>query len=186
MQARELARPLHRGDFMVMGAVRSAERRQGCAGLEVGEAVVLEREPDNPHDPNAVLVLTQDETEFQTELGYVPRELAKQMAPLLDAGAEVEATVKKLLTSHEGYTLPVVISTLRRGEPSSPETSRPWAPATRSAPVASRPIVHPSPADVPFQSDVVSPPAEPSRLNRWIVVACIVMLLVAVAGYCAR
>src|SRR4051812_34361931 len=69
IQARELARPLHRGDFMVMGAVRSAERRQGCAGLEVGEAVVLEREPDNPHDPNAVLVLTQDETEFQTELG---------------------------------------------------------------------------------------------------------------------
>jgi hypothetical protein len=182
MHARELARPLHRGDFMVMGAVRSAERRDGCASLDVGEAVVLEREPDNPHDGNAILVLAQG----GSELGYVPRELARQMAPLMDAGADVEATVKKLLTTAEGYTLPVVISTLRRGDTSAPETSRPSASATRSAAAASRPIVHRSPADVPFQSDVVSPPVATSRRNHWIVVACVVVLLLAVAGFCAR
>lgn len=182
MQARELARPLHRGDFMVMGAVRSAERRDGCASLDVGEVVVLEREPDNSHDGNAILVLAQG----GCELGYVPRELAKQMAPLLDTGANVEATVKKLLTSAEGYTLPVVISTLRRVETSSPATLRRSVSATPSAPVASRAVVHRSPADAPFQSDVVSPPAETTRLNRWIVFACIILLAVAIAGYCAR
>jgi hypothetical protein len=181
MQARELARPLHRGDFMVMGAVRSAERRDGCASLDVGEAVVLEREPDNSHDGNAILVLTHG----GAELGYVPRELAKQMAPLLDAGAEVEATVKKLLTSHEGYTLPVVISTLRRRGTSSPATPRPPA-STHAAPVMSRPPADRSPAGVPFQSDVASSPAATSGANRWIVVACVLVLLVAVAGYCAR
>jgi hypothetical protein len=182
LQAREVAKPLHRGDFMVMGAVRSAERRDGCASLDVSEAVVLDREPDNPHDGNAILVLMQS----GTELGYVPRELAKQMAPLLDAGADVEATVKKLLTSAEGYSLPVVISTLRRAETSSPEPSLPSVSGTHSAPAASRPVAHRSPADVPFQSGVVSPPAATSRVNRWIVVACVGVLLVAVAGYCAR
>ncbi|MEO8520560.1 MAG: HIRAN domain-containing protein [Acidobacteriota bacterium] len=179
MQARELAKPLHRGDFMVMGAVRSAERRDGCASLDVGEAVVLEREPDNPHDGNAILVLTQG----GIELGYVPRELAKQMAPLLDGGADVEATVKKLLTAAEGYTLPVVISTLRRVETSSAESSRPPALATHSAPIMSHPIAHRSPADVLLQSDVVSPT---SRVGRWIVVAWVVALTLAVAGFCAR
>ena len=39
------------------GAGRSAERREGCEGLQVGEGVVLEREPDNRHDANAILIL---------------------------------------------------------------------------------------------------------------------------------
>lgn len=109
--ARQRAKALHRADFVVMGAVRSAERREGCERLDVGESVNLEREPDNVHDHNAILVLTQD----GTELGYVPRGEASQMAPLLDAGAEPEATVKKLLNTDDGYVIPVVISILRRG-----------------------------------------------------------------------
>jgi hypothetical protein len=182
IQERELAKPLHRGDFMVMGAVRSAERREGCASLDVGEAVVLEREPDNSHDGNAILVLTQG----GTELGYVPRELAKQMAPLLDAGADVEATVKKLLTSAEGCALPVIISTLRRGETSTLEASKSQTSRPSLDPVVSPPFAHPPPPDLQSPPAATNPPATLNRIERWIVVACIVLLALAAVGYCAR
>lgn len=90
--------------------MRSAERREACDGLAVAERVLLERERDNQHDRNAILILT----EAYAELGYVPREDAKVMAPLLDAGGSVDATVKKLLKTASGHTLPVVVSKLYR------------------------------------------------------------------------
>jgi hypothetical protein len=56
-----------------------------------------------------------------TELGYVPREEALEMAPLLDAGASAEATVKKIVQTSDGlYVIPVVISILRHGDNPSP------------------------------------------------------------------
>jgi len=105
---RQRLKPLHYADFVIAGATRSEERREGCEGLDVGDAVTLEREPSNRHDSNAILVLSED----GSELGYVPRFEASEMAPLLDAGAEAQARVKKLLETDDGYTLPVVISKL--------------------------------------------------------------------------
>jgi len=46
----------------------------------------LKREPDNPHDPNAVLV-----TFGQFDLGYLPRPVAQVVAPLMDAGIDLIA-----------------------------------------------------------------------------------------------
>jgi hypothetical protein len=195
-RARELARPLHRGDFMVMGARRSAERREGCQSLTVGDTVSLEREPDNVHDGNAILVFTQD----GMELGYVPREDAREMAPLLDAGAEVEATVKKLLETAEGDVLPVVVSLLRRGDVGAPATSpaatlstKPPESLPASPPANTQPSqpASPSPAPRPQQPlrDVLSPRVEASPPGHrtlsvgWVLV---VVLGLAVAGYCAR
>ncbi len=44
--------------------------------------LILMREPGNPHDPNAIMVMLH--------VGYVKREHAEQVAPYLDAqGAEV-------------------------------------------------------------------------------------------------
>ena len=83
---------LFRADFAVRGAFRSAARREACERLIVGDAVTLERERDNAHDPNAVLVVR----EADCELGYVPREEARTMAPLLDAGADAEAKIHRL------------------------------------------------------------------------------------------
>src|SRR5262249_41249517 len=83
--------------------------------------VVLEREPGNRHDVNAILILN----EGGDELGYVPREDAAEMAPLLDAGGWVEATVKKVIEARAGHTLPVIVSTMYRqgGERTSPVPS---------------------------------------------------------------
>jgi HIRAN domain len=68
---------LYQADFAVRGAFRFAERRAACERLMVGDDVTLEREPDNAHDTNAILVLG----EGHGEVGYVPREEARTMTP---------------------------------------------------------------------------------------------------------
>ena len=52
------------------------------ARAQVGEPVTLIREPDNPHDRNAIRV---DNPAGET-LGHIPRRTAHWMAPLLDTG----------------------------------------------------------------------------------------------------
>ena len=102
---------LYRANFAVRGAFRSAARREACERLIVGDAVALEREPENAHDPNAVLVLG----ERDCELGYVPREEARTMAPLLDAGADGEAKIHRLWETPDGHVVPILVATLRQG-----------------------------------------------------------------------
>ena len=54
-------------------------RNWGCP--DIGTYAVI-REPDNQHDPNAVRVSL-----FGIyEMGYLPREVAQNIAPLMDAG----------------------------------------------------------------------------------------------------
>jgi hypothetical protein len=53
-----------------------------------GRPLTLRRDPDNPHDPNAIAVDAGGE-----QVGWVPRELAEELAPELDAGAEIAAVV---------------------------------------------------------------------------------------------
>ena len=53
-------------------------RKFGCR--DIG-SFALVREPDNPHDPNAIRVELGG-----LYLGYVPRQIAKKLAPQMDAG----------------------------------------------------------------------------------------------------
>ena len=58
--------------------------RHHAAALEapaLGAPLVLRRDPANEHDPNAIAVLAGDD-----QIGWVPRELAAELAPQLDAG----------------------------------------------------------------------------------------------------
>jgi HIRAN domain len=103
---------LYQADFAVRGAFRFAERREGCERLIVGDVVTLEREVDNVHDVNAILVLGGGDC----ELGYVPREEARAMAPLLDAGAEAEARIHRLWETPEGQIVPILLVKVRRGD----------------------------------------------------------------------
>ena len=48
-----------------------------------GGALELRRDPDNPHDPNAIQVHPAGDGD---QVGWVPRELAAELAPELDAG----------------------------------------------------------------------------------------------------
>ena len=51
-----------------------------------GTRLRLEREPDNPHDPNAVAIYALGATD---KSGYVNKLNAKRIAPILDSGAEL-------------------------------------------------------------------------------------------------
>jgi type I restriction enzyme M protein len=55
-------------------------RQEGLARLKRGDKVWLRREPDNPYDPNAVHV----ERRSGRSLGYLPTELAEDLADALD------------------------------------------------------------------------------------------------------
>jgi HIRAN domain-containing protein len=103
---------LYRSEFAVRGAFRSEERREACERLIEGDTVTLEREPDNAHDSNAVLVLG----DADCELGYVPREEGRKLAPLLDAGAEADGVVRRLWETPEGQIVPILLVKVRRGD----------------------------------------------------------------------
>ena len=53
-----------------------------------GGTLVLRRDPDNPHDPNAIAVHAGGE-----QVGWVPRAIAEEIAPALDAGEPFSALV---------------------------------------------------------------------------------------------
>jgi hypothetical protein len=55
-----------------------------------GARLELRRDPDNPHDPNAIQVHPSDGGD---QVGWVPRELAAELAPELDAGRPLSAVV---------------------------------------------------------------------------------------------
>ena len=50
----------------------------------------VNREPDNPHDPNAVSVRVGG----TIHLGYIPQMLAASIAKQIDAGQEFEAEIR--------------------------------------------------------------------------------------------
>jgi hypothetical protein len=55
-----------------------------------GRPLQLRRDPGNPHDPNAIQVHPAD---GGAQVGWVPRELAEELAPELDAGRPWSAVV---------------------------------------------------------------------------------------------
>lgn len=52
------------------------------AGLNLGSLLGFLREPANPHDPLAILILNQQ----NTKIGYVPRQRNEVIARLMDGG----------------------------------------------------------------------------------------------------
>ncbi len=59
--------------------------------MRTGDTLALIREPQNPHDPNAVRVEWQGQA-----LGYVPRRENSDVARQMDRGAPVKARIVQL------------------------------------------------------------------------------------------
>ena len=59
--------------------------------MRSGDALLLEREPDNVHDPKAIRVLWQG-----TMLGYVPRRENAAVAWAMDRGETLSARISRL------------------------------------------------------------------------------------------
>lgn len=67
------------------------EGRDLWAMMRVGDSLQLMREPQNPHDGNAVRVLWRNEM-----LGYIPRRENSDVARQMDRGAPVKARIVRL------------------------------------------------------------------------------------------
>jgi HIRAN domain len=72
----------------VAGAGQHHAEALVAAAIEPGDPLELRRDPANEHDPNAIQVLAGD-----AQLGWVPRELAEELAPRLDGGEQWVALV---------------------------------------------------------------------------------------------
>ena len=75
----------------VAGAARFHDDVLQSAQVAPGAALTLRRDPANPHDPNAVAVHAPD----GRQLGWVPRELAGDVARGLDGGRPWAALVMR-------------------------------------------------------------------------------------------
>ena len=74
----------------VAGAARHHGEALGSDALAPGQPLVLRRDAANPHDANAIAVHPAGGGE---QAGWVPRELAAEIAPGLDAGQPWAAVV---------------------------------------------------------------------------------------------
>jgi hypothetical protein len=72
----------------VAGAAQHHAAALSSAAAAPGKPLELRRDPANEHDPNAIMVLAGEE-----QAGWVPRELAAELAPRLDAGEAWSAVV---------------------------------------------------------------------------------------------
>ena len=57
-----------------------------------GDVLSLEREPDNPADPNAIKVSRED----GPQIGYIPAHTARDLAKKMDAGEPVYAVISEI------------------------------------------------------------------------------------------
>lgn len=70
------------------------------ANIPDGAELTLDREPDNRFDPNAIGVYYAD-----TKCGHIPRDIAAQLAPILDAGDFLGATKDSFADTRITYNL---------------------------------------------------------------------------------
>jgi single-stranded-DNA-specific exonuclease len=118
----------------------SFEGRQNLvAGLAPGDPLDLVREPENPHDPNALAVRYG-----RLHLGYLRREIAQRLAPVVDAGERYRVSVGSITGGgerHVGVNIRVRRERATSAMPVPPTDRRaPEADAVRIALIGDRPL----------------------------------------------
>lgn len=94
---------IQRRDFSIMGTTFQPGAWQFVQRLRPNIPLTLKREPMNKYDTNAVAVYYGAK-----KLGFVPRGLAKDIAPLLDAGVRFECA--RSTTRLQGVPRPGVLA----------------------------------------------------------------------------
>lgn len=65
--------------------------------------VTLRREQSNAHDRNAIQIVAAVRNKGAAVIGYINRELAAALAPLLDKGATITSRFNAILGGERGY-----------------------------------------------------------------------------------
>lgn len=73
---------------------RGQHAKEYAAALQPGDTLLLEREPDNEYDENAIKVLTPGDDGFH--LAYVNKETAAWLAPEMDEGKTFVCTIDRV------------------------------------------------------------------------------------------
>jgi len=93
--------------------------------LAPGRAARLVREPDNPADTLAVAVWVDDDEQRPWRIGYLDRTVAARLAPRLDAGTEVTATIEGWLQEPGGrWERPLLLLEVAAGPPAAGEPAQ--------------------------------------------------------------
>jgi len=88
----ELSLPFDREIFLInvhIAGTGHYDASRVVARLEQSQRLMLQRQPDNPHDQLAIEIRTPD----GVKLGYVPRKHNPVLARLMDAGKILTATL---------------------------------------------------------------------------------------------
>lgn len=82
-------------DFTIAGTYYRTQEEIFCAeNLQIGEELVLEKEPTNEFDKNAIKVLTED----GYHIGYIPKKLCRMFNDIL-VGCEYRVLVNKIVNA---------------------------------------------------------------------------------------
>lgn len=105
--------------FKILEDIEAARAKSiGYGDGEVGDdatiRVNLRRDPNNPHDPNAIEVHYPPLGRGKAFFGFIPAELAAKMAPTLDRGDKWDAVVMNVLVSDKDPKRPGVELRLER------------------------------------------------------------------------
>lgn len=72
-------------NFPLVGVqFRSAEEKATFANLQPEDGLLLQRDPENPYDPNAIKVLFQIDEHIFHHIGFIAAVYAKKLSPLLE------------------------------------------------------------------------------------------------------
>jgi hypothetical protein len=70
-----------------------SSRQQIISGCKAGDRLLLQRESSNPHDANAIRVVRVN----GPQIGYLPAEVAAELAPHIDRGIGYEAHIDNIV-----------------------------------------------------------------------------------------
>ncbi|MDH4140935.1 MAG: helicase-related protein, partial [Coriobacteriia bacterium] len=85
-------------------------RQELLVRLEPGTPLRLERQPENPHDANAIALFDP----FGDQVGFFNRRLAAALAPTIDSGVAYDVEVTDVTGGVEGRSLGVNVLVVRR------------------------------------------------------------------------
>ncbi|MGE5560959.1 MAG: single-stranded-DNA-specific exonuclease RecJ, partial [Chloroflexota bacterium] len=98
--------------FTKVAGVTFAGRQAAVADCSEGERLIMRRQPDNPVDANAIALLRSD----GRQVGFLNARLARNLAPLIDAGAAYDVTVSQRTGGDSGRSFGLNILIERREE----------------------------------------------------------------------
>jgi hypothetical protein len=123
-----------------------------------GQEALLQREPENPADPLAVAVWTEQQGRWW-RVGYLDRGVAARVAPRIDDGLSVDARIDGWVAEPKGrWRRPVVLLL--------PEGARPFPPGTRAEDTL-RPAASEAPDTAPVTATDVAAEDGPPPTRLW-------------------